>query len=96
MSKGGLINFYDLKAVKDMRDESHNPHFDDTNIDIPSRICIVGASGSGKSTCLMNFIAKSPNTFGHITIVTKQQEPLYDYFEKKTKRKEYYHSLRSQ
>ena len=87
MSKGGLINFYNLKAVKDMRDESHNPHFDETNIDIPSRICIVGASGSGKSTCLMNFIAKSPNTYGHITICTKQQEPLYDYLEKKLKGK---------
>ena len=70
-----------------MRDETHNPHFDETNIDIPSHICIVGASGSSKSTCLMNIIAKSPNTFGHITIVTKQQEPLYDYLEKKLKGK---------
>jgi ABC-type oligopeptide transport system ATPase subunit len=87
MSKGGLINFYDLKAVKEMRDESHNPHFDDTNIEIPSRICIVGASGSGKSTCLMNFILKAKSTFGHITIVTKQQEPLYDYLEKQLKGK---------
>jgi ABC-type oligopeptide transport system ATPase subunit len=87
MSKGGLINFYDLKAIKEMRDESHNPHFDDTNIEIPSRICIVGASGSGKSTCLMNFILKAKSTFGHITIVTKQQEPLYDYLEKQLKGK---------
>jgi ABC-type oligopeptide transport system ATPase subunit len=87
MSKGGLINFYDLKAVKEMRDDSHNPHFDETNIEIPSRICIVGASGSGKSTCLMNFILKARNTFGHITIVTKQQEPLYDYLEKQLKGK---------
>ena len=91
MSKGGLINFYDLKAIKEMRDESLNPHFDETNIEIPSRICIVGASGSGKSTCLMNFILKAKNTFGHITIVTKQQEPLYEAI----KRKEHYNSLRS-
>ena len=87
MSKGGLVNFYTLKEVKEMREESHNPHFDETDIDIPSRICIVGASGSGKSTCLLNFILKTPNTFGHITIVTKQQEPLYDYLEKKLKGK---------
>ena len=85
MSKGGLINFYDLKSVREMRDDSNNPHFDQTNIDIPSRICIVGASSSGKSTCLMNFILKTPNTWGHITIVTKQQEPLYDYLEKQLK-----------
>ena len=87
MSKGGLVNFYTLKEVKEMREESHNPHVDETDIDIPSRICIVGASGSGKSTCLLNFILKTPNTFGHITIVTKQQEPLYDYLEKKLKGK---------
>ena len=87
MSKGGLVNFYTLKEVKEMREESHNPHFDETDIDIPSRICIVGASGSGKSTCLLNFILKTPNTFGHITICTKQQEPLYDYLEKKLKGK---------
>ena len=43
MSQGGLINFYDLKAIKEMRDESFNPYFDETNIEIPSRICIVGA-----------------------------------------------------
>ena len=83
MSKGGLVNFYHLKEVKEMREESHNPHFDETDIDIPSRVCIVGASGSGKSTAFLNFILKTPNTFGHITIVTKQQEPLYDYLEKK-------------
>jgi hypothetical protein len=35
----------------------------------------------------MYFILKAPNTFGHITIVTKQQEPLYDYLEKKLKGK---------
>jgi ABC-type oligopeptide transport system ATPase subunit len=87
MSKGGLVNFYTLKEVKEMREDSHNPHSDETQIDIPSRNCVVGASGSGKSTCLLNFILKTPNTWGWITIVTKQQEPLYDYLEKKLKGK---------
>ena len=87
MSKGGLINFYDLKEVKEMREPSHNPHFKDNDTDIPSRVCIVGASGSGKTTSLMNFLLISPNTFGHITIVTKQAEPLYEWLEKKLKGK---------
>ena len=87
MSKGGLINFYDLKEVKDMKEPAHNPHFKDNDTDIPSRVCIVGASGSGKTTSLMNFLLISPNTFGHITIVTKQAEPLYEWLEKKLKGK---------
>jgi len=87
MSKGGLINFYDLKEVKEMKEPAHNPHFKDNDTDIPSRVCIVGASGSGKTTSLMNFLLISPNTFGHITIVTKQAEPLYEWLEKKLKGK---------
>ena len=51
MSKGGLINFYDLKAIKEIRDESFKQHFDETNIEIPSRICIVGASYMHSHIC---------------------------------------------
>ena len=86
MSKS-LVNFYELKDVKDMKEPSHNPHFKENDTEIPSRICIVGASGSGKTTSLLNFLLISPNTFGHITIVTKQSEPLYEYLEKKLKGK---------
>ena len=35
----------------------------------------------------MNFLLISYNTFGHITIVTKQAEPLYEWLEKKLKGK---------
>ena len=87
MSKSSLVNFYDLKEVKDMKEPSYNPHFKENDTEIPSRICIVGASGSGKTTSLLNYLLISPNTFGHITIVTKQSEPLYEYLEKKLKGK---------
>lgn len=86
MSKS-LVNFYDLKEIRDMKEESHNPHFKENDTEIPSRICIVGASGSGKTTSLLNYLLISPHTFGHITIVTKQSEPLYEYLEKKLKGK---------
>ena len=86
MSKA-LVNFYDLKEVKEMRDPTHNPHFKDTDIELPARVCIVGASGSGKTTSLLNYLLLVPNTFGHITIVTKQSEPLYEFLEKKLKGK---------
>ena len=85
MSK--LVNFYNLKEVKEMREPAHNPHFDKTDTEIPSRVCIVGASGSGKTTSLLNYLLLSPNTFGHITIVTKQAEPLYEFLDKKLKGK---------
>ena len=86
MSK--LVNFYSLKEVQNLKEQSYNPHFKDTDIEIPSRIAIVGASGSGKSTSLLNYILLTPNTFGHITIVTKQSEPLYEFLEKKLKGKD--------
>ena len=86
MSKS-LVNFYNLKWVKDMKEPSHNPHFKENDTEIPSRICIIGASGSGKTTSLLNYLLISPNTFGHITIVTKQSEPLYEYLKKKLKGK---------
>ena len=85
MSK--LINFYDLKEAKEMREASHNPHFDKNDTDLPARVCIVGASGSGKTTSLLNFLLISPNTFGWITIVTKQSVPLYEFLDKKLKSK---------
>ena len=85
MSK--LVNFYDLEEVQEMREASHNPHFKENDTDLPARVCIVGASGSGKTTSLLNFLLISPNTFGWITIVTKQSEPLYEFLDKKLKSK---------
>ena len=85
MSK--LVNFYTLKEVKDLKEQSYNPHFNETNIEIPSRTAIIGASGSGKTISLLNYILITPNTFGHITIVTKQNEALYEFLDKKLKGK---------
>ena len=87
MKKKDFINFYDLKALKEMNNKSYNPGFPVTDIEIPSRVCLQGNSGSGKTSILMNYIYKTNDTWAHIYIVTKSSEPLYDYLEKQLKYK---------
>jgi len=85
--KKKFINFYDLKSVKEMNQQSYNPGYEHTNIDIPARICLQGNSGSGKTTILLNYIHLTNDTWSHIYILTKSSEPLYDYLEKQLKYK---------
>ena len=87
MKKKDFINFYDLKALKEMNPKSYNPGFPTTDIEIPSRLILQGSSGSGKTSILMNYIYKTNDTWAHIYIVTKSSEPLYDYLEKQLKYK---------
>jgi len=77
-----MANFYDLKEVQNINPKYYEPSYTKTLIKYNSRIGIVGASGSGKSQWLLNFIAQSPDTFGHIFICNKMQEPLYTFLEK--------------
>ena len=79
-----IINFYELAEVKAFEKESHNPNYEQHNIKIPCRIAIIGASGSGKSNTVLNFINQFTDTFNHILIFTKNKtEPLYQYLEAK-------------
>jgi GTPase SAR1 family protein len=61
----------------------HNPKFADTQIQIPARIGVVGPSSAGKSIWLLNYIAKSSDTFGHIVVLYKQSENLYEFLRDK-------------
>lgn len=85
--KKDLINFYELKAVKEINKKVYNPGFINTDIEIPARVCLQGCSGSGKTTILMNYIYLTNDTWCHIYIVTKSPEPLYDYLAKQLKHK---------
>ena len=79
-----IINFYELDDVKAFEKESHNPNYELHQIKIPCRIAIIGASGSGKSNTVLNFINQFTGTFNHILIFTKNKtEPLYQYLESK-------------
>jgi hypothetical protein len=80
MKKNGdsIINFYEHKNIKKYITSYHNPCFKDTQMSIPARMGIVAPSGSGKSQFVLNYIAKCSDTFGHVVIVCKAMEPLYE------------------
>jgi hypothetical protein len=50
---------------------------------IPARMGIIAPSGLGKSKFVLNYIAKCSDTFGHIIIVCKAMEPLYEFLRDK-------------
>jgi hypothetical protein len=79
-----IINFYELDAVKAFQKEYHNPNFESHKITIPFRGIILGASGGGKSNCVLNIISQFSDTFNHIKLFVKNKdEPLYKYLEQK-------------
>ena len=81
-SKGDneMMNFYESKEVKKLLPATiKNPTFAQTQISIPARIGVIAPSGTGKTQWVLNFVARSSGTFGHIILVHKQDEPLYDH-----------------
>ena len=83
-SKGDTMqNFYEHKDVKKLITKYHNPRFADTQIAIPARIGVIAPSGTGKTQWLLNYISKSYDTFGHIVVVYKSSEPLYEFLRDK-------------
>ena len=82
-TKNEMTNFYDLKEVKKLCTQYHNPCFIDHQIKIPFRMGIIASSGGGKTQFLLNLISKMNDTFGFINVVYKASEPLYEFLEKK-------------
>ena len=78
-----MINFYEHKDVKKMAPKYFNPHFNETQISKPARMGVIAPSGTGKTQWLLNYIHKYQNTFGHIIIVYKASEPLYEFLRDK-------------
>ena len=82
-----LKDWYAEKGVQKYLTKQNNPHFDRHHIKIPFRMLIVGNSGSGKTSTLMNLIYNMPGTFEEIIICCKSKaEPLYEYLEDKFKK----------
>jgi hypothetical protein len=63
-----------------------NPAYKNHLVELPARILIVGASGSGKSQAILSTIHKMPDTFHKIVLVTQNSsEPLYQFLKSKLK-----------
>jgi hypothetical protein len=80
----GMTNFYDKDEVKVFCPEYHNPSYNKKNMPLkhPMRMVNVGASGSGKSNCLLGIIEEMDQTFNSIKIFTQDaSEPLYEYLQ---------------
>jgi GTPase SAR1 family protein len=83
-----LKDWYADKQVAKFLTKQHNPHYGKHHIKIPFRMLIVGNSGSGKTSTLLNLIYNMSDTFEEIIIVCKSKsEPLYEYLEDKNKDK---------
>jgi len=82
-----IINFYN-KIPKDYLINSDNPNYKSHLLNIPFRMIIVAASGSGKTNALLNIIklfSKGKGTFSSIDIITRNKnEPLYNYLSDKS------------
>lgn len=79
-----MLDWYSHKGVQKFLTKQHNPHFDKHHIKIPFRMLIVGNSGSGKTSTLMNLIYNMSDTFEEIIICCKSKaEPLYEFLEDK-------------
>lgn len=81
MSDNRVLNVYS-KIPRSMVREPKNPNYDRHKIKLNKHCLVIGGTGSGKTNLLMDYInrcCKGEGTFSHITIITKMQEPLYDY-----------------
>jgi len=77
-----VVNFYSLlPKQKERKTVGYNNHFIDKN----SRILMIGASGTGKSNALLNFIERSSGEFDKIIICSfsTTDEPLYQFLKQK-------------
>ena len=81
-SSNEVINFY-TKMPSSLQPKYHNPSFHNHLIGLPFRILVCGNSGSMKSNLVCDLINRMSGTFGNIKIITKAQEPLYDFLKMK-------------
>ncbi len=77
-----IVDFYNHKEVQKLITNYHNTNFEYHQIKAPFRSGIIGSSTAGKTLLLLNSIAKFNNSFGHIHIVYKAREPLYEFLAK--------------
>lgn len=76
------MNYYRLTHTPKV----HNPNFKEHGLNVPFRMIICGASGSGKTNFLLDLIHRMSGTFINIVICLRSKdEPLYNFLESKIK-----------
>ena len=75
-----MLNPYKTSAMKEFnKKQANNPNFENNQIHPNKHICVVGPTGSGKTSFLVNYIQQMFNVFGHVYIYTKMpDEPIYE------------------
>lgn len=69
---------------KSMIPQYSNPAYEDHKIGHPSRVIIVGCSGSGKTQLALEILYRMKNTFQNVTLCTMNaDEPLYNFLKSK-------------
>lgn len=83
-----IVNFYAQPKVKKFLSNGADPQRAITGMSINSRILFCGASGSGKTNALLNYISltsQGEGTFSQMYLCYKTDEPLYDYLRENMK-----------
>ena len=86
MSKKGVLNIYKTNQIKkNLNDKYDMGGFEDHHITFPEHMAIFSATSGGKTNLLYNYLmlsSKNCGTFGHITVVCKSMEPIYELLKK--------------
>ena len=63
MSKNKMINFYEHKDVKKLMLKYKNPHFEETQMNIPARIGVIAPSGTEKTEMIIKSFLTTSQVF---------------------------------
>ncbi len=86
-----MLNVYKIPQMKKYTSNNYQMGgFENHQIEFPKHILVCSGTGGGKTNWLCNFLKLScegTGTFGHVTVVCKQIEPLYEMLQEKLKDK---------
>ena len=69
--------------MKKLNPEHNDDCYKNTGIKFNSKSIVIGSTGSGKSTWVLNYLSRCPYRYGHISIVNSGMiEPLYEFLQK--------------
>ena len=83
-----MDNLYEHPTIKKFVKKVNNPAFENTQIEVNSRVVFDGGTGSGKTSAVIDYILKTPNTYEQIIVIYQGiPEPFYEALEEKLGKK---------